>query len=484
MKILGVFPGELEAIAYEGTLKPEQISAVAASMRKRRSQQFLARLGLTETMPSWTHSYLKSAPMALDQYLPPGVDPEGELPAMWKELAELLAWTRTKYHPIITLSIIQDHESEDWTPLFREYASMIAAYEGGYWKNAKGHAQRVLRDYPDHEAAREVRLACSARLTNDGKSTWALASSEFEGDPTNPAPMLLATRLLMEVGLADESAVFLEDSSLPDDLKARCLRLLALRDGPQTDGMMEHSFGQLRMVTDVDQTGSAEVGEFLTREVGRATTFLPEDFLNEEIPLNLFLFSSQWDYEAFAHELLGTAHTSAAGFYSGELDAVVLWRHPDQATFETSMRREMMIHIGKRVHPGFPVWMGVGLAQIVANRNLRPGMLTGQLPQQAKNRCIKVMDQGLIPLTVMLRMTDTLYHTLDAEMEMENQAWSLSFILMVLGDTLGVEVLEDLVEGPAAGKTWSDTVADLIGRAQGGGTLDERYHDLIKAFSN
>ncbi|MGB0951656.1 MAG: hypothetical protein ACPG31_00380 [Planctomycetota bacterium] len=481
LSVSGLERNRLLGVVYHGSLNPEQVGDLKEENRRRQLLRFRARVNLHEYMPSWSHAHLSAARMALEDYVPPGIGEEEEIPELWESVQQMLDWTRPRLHPILTLSHIQevDEEQEGWNQMWNEYTSMIVAFEGGYWDYAYGHANNVLQHHPQHSVSRNVQIEASARMDYNGDDTWELATNRFLENPEDPSPILHATLLLMDLGMADDVPAYLEEGKLPEDLVARCNAILQLQEGPQGSKMKEKTFPRIAMKTDVGRDAAEEVGDWIAREVGRAASFLPEGTIHKDEPLNIYLFADRWDYEEFAFELLPTANPSAAGFYCGQLDAVVAWLHPVTEIFHDSLRRETMIHVGKRIHHEYPVWGGVGLAAIVADRSLRPDMDLETLSPEAM-RMVKVcLNEELIPMTVMLRMTDRLYYTLETDRDMASQAWALSFILMVIGDAMDYDAMDALINGPRTGLSWTESVDALLDRTEGGGNLDRAYHFVI-----
>lgn len=485
LSVKGIERERLKALVYQGTLTSEQVGGLMAENRKRQRLRFVARVNLEEFMPSWSHPHLAAAQLALEDHVPPGVGENEEIPEVWEAVKGLLDWTRPKLHPILTLSHIQevDEEQDGWNEMWNEYASLIVAFEGGYWDYAYGHANNVLQRHPDHAVTRSMQIEASARMDYNGDDTWELATRWVLENPTDHAPILRATLLLMDLGMASDVSDYLDESKLPEELIARCRAILKLQDGPQSSKMKEKTFSRIAMKTDVGRDAAEEIGDWIAREVGRAATFLPDGTLRKDEPLNIYLFADRWDYEEFAFELLPTAYASEAGFYSGELDAVVAWLHPEKEVLQNSLRRETMIHVGKRIHYEYPVWGGVGLAAIVADRSLRPDMDIETLSAEAMRLTKVCLAEDLVPMTVMLRMTDKLYYTLEADRDMEAQAWALSFILMVIGDAMDFDAMDALINGPRTGLTWTESVDALLDRTDGGGDLDRAYAFMIREMT-
>jgi hypothetical protein len=474
--ISGLDPATLVAVEYDGPIDAVSLASRLAAKKARERVAFRQSIDLTEHMPEWLFPYLQATVFGLDGVKPPGPDfKNAEEEKAWEWALKRIDQARVRYYPNEVLSMIQDLSPEALTKVLKEYASMRVAYEGGHWFYAAGHAENVLALDPNHEPTKQLQLEILARK-GSGELTWEYAIEQFKEDPTNPAPVMEAMRLLMQIDMVDDLKYFLDDSKdLPDTLKNRCLEMLKRREAPAGNGMKTLKLSKLEITSNLSSEKADEVAAWLAAEV-------PKDTLRKDDKLRLFLFRDRWDYDEFTAEVIGQAHPSAAGFFSPEYDAVIAWHNPDQEAFELSVRREMMIHIGKRIHPSYPVWACIGLSELVLDGSMAPNVVAERFSERASDLYRAAKADGIIPFGNMLRMSGPTYYALEIDRTMEAQAWLMCMMLMVAGEEAEVNVMDQLIEGPRSGMTWAET-ADSVTFAFGSGSaLNSAYSWMIRIF--
>ena len=310
---------------------------------------------------------------------------------------------------------------------------------------------------------------------------WDTAKKFYLKNPDDPSFVIQAALLLMRINMADDLKFFLErEEDLPDELKERCFDLLAHREKPLGKGMRTETGAHLEVTSDLPRDALEALTNWLAREIVRSKGFLPEDTLQKEEKLRVFLFADRWDYEEFTTEIIAMAHPSAAGFYSQEYGAVIAWANPNEEDLKSSLRRELMIQIGKRIHPEYPVWASIGLAEIVGDAGVIPGRKMKTLSKRGAHLMRTGKEDELIPFAVMLHMSDPMYYALEAERNMEVQAWLMMLALTLGGQESDLDVIDQLIEGPRSGKTWAETVDDVFERWGGPNVGQRAYSQFVK----
>jgi len=326
-------------------------------------------------------------------------------------------------------------------------------------------------------------MECLARM-DEGDLVWEIATNLYKADPKNIHYVLDAVKLLMRLDMVDDVRFFLmEDDALPGELKTRCEELLLRREGPKTPGMRIMKSRLLEIHTDLEGESADSVDLWMGREISRAIGFLPEDTLTSKEKLRLFLFADRWDYEEYCAEILGSAVPSASGFYAPAFDAVVAWYNPVQQEREDSLRREMMIHVGKRIHPEYPLWASIGLSELVADGSISPGKEIEELSSRASQLLERLRDDGALPFTVILCLNGEGYRALEQQQSLDAQAWAMCVWLMVMNDISEVNFLEVLVENLKSSATWADTTETMFTVLDSTRFLDQSYAAVIRVLS-
>jgi len=478
----GVAAESLVAIEYEGKLDAEALVARLQEVAARNRLRFRRAVDLSAVVPAWVRPYLGETTADFAEASPPGGEPQGDVAIAWQKTQEGIAYIRREGIPIEALSWLQDSAPTGLPESLREYASMQVAFEGGYWDYAVGHAGNVLRIVPGHVPTQRVQLAALAR-NGDGDRAWEVAKEIYAAHPESQAPILQATHLLMSLDMVDDLRFFLmEEKGFPEDLKARCDSLLLRRQGPSGDAYREVTERLLILTTDLPEEEANRVATWATRTVGRAVGFLPDNTISPKEKLRIFLFVDRWDYEEFAAEILSSSHPSASGFFSPEFDAVVAWKNPDQQAFEQSLRRELMIHVGKRIHPEYPIWASVGLAEIVGDSSINPGKEIEQLSPRAAKLYLTARADGFLKFTTMLSLGGPGFYALESERSMEAQAWVASLILVVMSDAVGQDILDLMIDGLRSGKTWAETVDSIFSGYDSTGDFDAAFRYIARSI--
>lgn len=328
-----------------------------------------------------------------------------------------------------------------------------------------------------------VLMECLARM-DEGDLVWEIATNLFKADLLKAYHVLNAVKLLMRLDIVDDVRFFLtEDDSLPQELKTRCEELLAHREGPKQEGIRVLKSRLIEIHTDLEEKPAEKLDLWIGREVSRAIGFLPEDILSSKEKLRLFLFADRWDYEEFCAEILGAAIPSASGFYSPAFDAVVAWYNPRQQQREDSLRREMMIHVGKRIHPEYPLWASIGLSELVADGSIVPGKDIKELSSRAKGLLEQLRADGAIPFSVMLCLSGAGYRALEQEQSLDAKPWAMCVWLMVMNDISEVDFLEVLVDSLKSSATWADTTEALVVVFDSTRFLDDSYSAVIRGLN-
>jgi hypothetical protein len=475
----GIDPGTLIAVEYDGPVDASSMASLIAAKRDRERIAFRQGVDLTAEMPEWAHPYLQAKVFDLDGVTPPGVEGVESSAEAWEWAEDLIRKSRTEYFPIQVLSLLQDSPHEDLPTVQVEYASLRVAYEGGYWEDAMGHARNVLRFDPDHGPTKRLQLEVTARH-GDGGRTWELAMEHFQADPEDPTPVVHAVLLLMQLDMLDDLRNHLkEDRILPEVLKKRCEDILSHRENPRGTGMRTYSLNRIEITSDLPRDEGEALGDWIADEVRKATNLLPDGTLSKSDKLRVILFADRWDYEEFTSEVLGMAHPSAAGFFSPAYDAVIAFRHPVEQVLHDSLRREVMIHVGKRIHPEYPVWACVGLSELVADGSMDPGIEVKKISLRSSDLFRVAMKEEVIGFGHMLHMSAPGYYALESERSMEAQAWLTSMMLAMMGEWVEVDMMDSLIEGPRSGKTWAETVDDIFTQTDSANYYDKLYLMVI-----
>lgn len=473
----------LVAVEYDGPLDMNSMAGVLAAKKARDRIAFRNTIKLTEILPEWLHPYLHASYAGLDGVVPPGGELKDEdEKAAWKWAMKCVDNARASALPMWMLIALQDDSPESLTPVRKEYASLQIAYEGGYWKHAEGHARNVLKLDPTHRPTRQLKLEIMARQEL-GDAAWTAAMEYYAEEPEDSSPIIHAALVLMQLNMQDDLAYFLEDDEvLPEALKQRCLDIVKHRDPPVSEGMKAHNSSSLELTTDLPGEEAQEISKWMAGEIHKASGYLPGGTLDSSDKLRLYLLNDRWDYDEFSAEVIGRSHPSEAGFFSQEYDAVIAWNNPNKEELHNSLRREMMIHIGKRIHPSYPVWSCIGLSELVMDGSMTPKKVAKELGPRASSLYRQAKTDGIIPFASMLRMSDTVFYALESERPMEAQAWLMSVLLMVWGKAAGVDIMDVLIEYPRAGKSWTEVADYVIYEADPSGKFHQIYFDFVDAL--
>ncbi|PCJ53587.1 MAG: hypothetical protein COA70_07740 [Planctomycetota bacterium] len=476
----GLEDGALTAVEYDGVLDLEGMADLVQRIREQSRERFRSQVDPKEHFPEWVHSHLSVSGFNLNQLERPGGDLSPEEEDAWKAALDSVHSSRSRGLPVYTLTWFQDTPPDGLPEVLRQYGSLLTAFEGGYWSYARGHANNVLQSELNHAPTQHL-LIESLAMEGNGDQCWDTAKKFYLKNPDDPSFVIQAALLLMRINMADDLKFFLErEEDLPDELKERCFDLLAHREKPLGKGMRTETGAHLEVTSDLPRDALEALTNWLAREIVRSKGFLPEDTLQKEEKLRVFLFADRWDYEEFTTEIIAMAHPSAAGFYSQEYGAVIAWANPNEEDLKSSLRRELMIQIGKRIHPEYPVWASIGLAEIVGDAGVIPGRKMKTLSKRGAHLMRTGKEDELIPFAVMLHMSDPMYYALEAERNMEVQAWLMMLALTLGGQESDLDVIDQLIEGPRSGKTWAETVDDVFERWGGPNVGQRAYSQFVK----
>jgi len=476
----GLEDGALSAVEYDGVLDLESMADLVKLIREQSRERFRSQVDPKEHFPEWVHSHLSASGFDLNNLERPGGELSEEEEGAWKEALDSVHSSRSRGMPVYVLTWFQETPPEGLPEILRQFASLLTAYEGGYWSYARGHANNVLQAELDHAPTQHL-LIESLAMEGNGDQCWDTAKQFYLKNPEDPSFVIQAALLLMRINMADDLKFFLEkEEDLPAELKERCFDLLAHREKPRGEGMRTETGSYLEFTSDLPRDEVEALTNWLAREIVRAKGFLPEDTLQKEEQLRVFLFADRWDYEEFTTEIIAMAHPSAAGFYSQEYGAVIAWANPNEAELKSSLRRETMIQIGKRVHPEYPVWASIGLAEIVGDAHIVPGRRMKTLSKRGAYLVKTGKEEDLVPFPVMLHMSDPKFFALEAERNMEVQAWLMMLALTLGGEESDLNFIDELIDGPRSGKTWAKTVDDLFELSGGTGMIQRAYAHYVK----
>lgn len=468
---------------YDGPLDFEGMADMIEVIRIQSREGFRSKVDFKEHLPEWVHPHLSGTGFALDHMIPPGGKLDSDQEAAWQLTLDTIETTRIDGLPVLLLSWLQDSPPEHLPEVLRQFASLRAAYEGGYWGFARGHANNVLQIESNHAPTKHM-LIESLALEGYGDNAWNTAVGFYKANPEDAGFVIQAALLLMRINMEDDLKYFLEqDEDLPDTLKSRCFDLLKHREAPRGNGMRTETGAHIELTSNLPRDEVEALASWLAREISRAKAFLPEGTLKKEDNLRVFLFADRWDYEEFSTDFMVSAHPSAAGFYSQELDAVIAWANPNEEDLKSSLRREAMIQIGKRIHPEYPVWACIGLSEIVGDGRIVPGRRLKTLSNRAARMVRLAKKEELVPFALMLHMSDPVFYALETERNMEVQAWLMMVILTLDGQESEVDIMDALIEGPRSGKTWAETVDAVYVLAGGSGVFEGYYKRFVKQIS-
>lgn len=474
----GLEEGALVGMEYDGPLEFEGMAEMVELIRIQSRTGFRSKVDFEEHLPEWVHAYLGASGFSLDNMLRPGGTLNEDEEIAWRDTLDTIEASRIDGLPVLLLSWLQDSPPEHLPEVLREFASLRAAYEGGYWGFARGHANNVLAIESDHGPSKHM-LIESLALEGYGDNAWNKAVEFYKANSEDSEYIMQAALLLMRINMEDDLKFFLkEDTDLSEDLKDRCLNLLKHRETPRGNGMRTETGAHLEFTSDLPRDEVEALTSWLAREIVRAKGFLPEDTLQKEENLRVFLFADRWDYEEYCADVISSAHPSAAGFYSQEFDAILAWANPNEEDLKSSLRREAMIQIGKRIHPEYPVWASIGLAGIVGDGHMVPGRRMKVLSEYAARMVRIGQKEGLLYFGLMLHMSDPVFYALEADRNMEVQAWHMMIVLTLAGDEEEFDIMDALIEGPRSGKTWAKTV-DVVFEIWGGAGYGENYYKRI-----
>ena len=175
--------------------------------------------------------------------------------------------------------------------------------------------------------------------------------------------------LLLLKGRVDEARTLLQEaqrSGLSGEELDRVGRAVVKYDrGPEWSQVHEWKSKHYHVRSDIDKRTCRDAAEILEA----AFNLYSREFREVELErrFDVYLFSGQASYLAYASELYGFNATGSGGFYTNELKQLLIWNLPQRDQMLRTIRHEGLHQYMDSAYGWIPRWLNEGLAEYFEN---------------------------------------------------------------------------------------------------------------------
>lgn len=283
----------------------------------------------------------------------------------------------------------------DYAQLVKYVEALPAAEVGEGWRNwlmAVGRARQgestaalelcdaLVGAHPDFVPARRLRADLLAARDRDDEAVACLTELVGRGSKDHRVHADLAT-LLTVLGRYDEARRAMLDAVAagvpPAELEGAAFMLSRADHGPEWSRPFEAPSRNYLVRTDHSDKLAMDASKALEQSLAMYNRlFGRPDGEGGAQRFEVYIFSGQSSYLAYARDLFGSAPVNTAGLYSPVLKQLLVWNLPDRSAMLQTVRHEGFHQYLDRLVGETASWFNEGTAEYVESATVQRGAMT------------------------------------------------------------------------------------------------------------